>query len=114
MSADLDRRDEDHRGLLEARMLADHRRELEAVELGHADVDQDDRDLVLEQDLERLAAGGRDDQVLAELLQDDFIGQQLRRLVVDQKDVDLFMVHHLATPISDAATCGWRGAVARC
>ena len=37
--------------LLEARMLADHRRELEAVELRHADVDQHDRDVVLEQKL---------------------------------------------------------------
>ena len=36
-------------------MLADHRRELEAVELRHADVDQDDGDLVLQQMLERLA-----------------------------------------------------------
>ena len=36
-------------------MLADHRRQLEAVELGHADIDQDDGDVVLEQMLERLA-----------------------------------------------------------
>ena len=45
-----DRRDEDDRRLLEARMLADHRGELEAVELRHADVDQHDGDLVLQQD----------------------------------------------------------------
>ena len=32
-------------------MLADHRRQLVAVELGHADVDQHDGDLVLEQAL---------------------------------------------------------------
>ena len=48
-------------------MLADHRRELEAVELRHADVDQDDRDVRLEQLLQRLAADARLDQVLAEL-----------------------------------------------
>ena len=47
----LDGRDEDDRGLLKARMLADHRRELEAVELRHADVDQNDGDVVLEQKL---------------------------------------------------------------
>jgi len=46
--ADLDRRDEDDRGLAEARVLADHRGELEAVELGHADVDEDDGNLVLQ------------------------------------------------------------------
>ena len=44
-----DRRHEDDRRRLEARMLADHRRELEAVELGHADIDQHDRDLVLQE-----------------------------------------------------------------
>ena len=31
---------------VETRMLADHRRQLESVELGHRDVDEDDRDLV--------------------------------------------------------------------
>ena len=61
----MDRRDENHRDLLEARMLADHRRELEAVELRHADVDQDDRDLVLEQLLQRFLAGRRLDEILA-------------------------------------------------
>ncbi len=40
-------------------MVADHRRQLEAVEIGHADVDQDDGDLVLQQMLERLAAPSR-------------------------------------------------------
>ena len=37
-------------------MLADHRRQLEAVEIRHADVDQHDGDLVLEQQLKRLRA----------------------------------------------------------
>ena len=37
-------------------MIADHRRQLEAVEFRHADVDQDDRDLVLEQELQALRA----------------------------------------------------------
>ena len=59
MSVEMDRRDEDDRGLLEARMLADHRGELEAVELRHADVDQDDGDVVLEQMLQRLAGRTR-------------------------------------------------------
>ena len=36
-------------------MLADHRRKLEAVELRHADVDQNDRDIVLQQELQGLA-----------------------------------------------------------
>ena len=41
-------------------MLADHGGEFEAVQFRHADVDQNDRDLVLEQEFERLAPGGRD------------------------------------------------------
>ena len=45
----LDGGDEDDRRLLEARMLADHRRQLEAVELRHADVDQHDGDVGLQQ-----------------------------------------------------------------
>ena len=93
--ADLDRRDEYHRGLLEAGMFADHRGEFEAVEFRHADVDQDDGDVVLEQEFERFAPRGRRDQVLAELLQDDFIGEQLCRLIVHQKNIDFLLVHHL-------------------
>jgi hypothetical protein len=54
----MDGGDEDDRGVLEARMLADHGSELEAVELRHADVHQDDGDLLLEQILQRLAGGG--------------------------------------------------------
>ena len=50
----MDGGDEDDRGLLEPRMLADHRRQLEAVEVRHADVHQDDGDLRLQQLLERL------------------------------------------------------------
>ena len=80
-------------------MLADHGGELETVELRHADVDQDDRDFVLEQKFQRFAAGSRDHEILAEFLQDDFIGKQLGRLIVDQKDVYLFMVHHHAAPL---------------
>ena len=75
-------------------MLADHGGEFETVELGHADVDEYDRDLVLEQEFECLAAGSRDDEVFAELFQNNFIGEQLCRLIVDQKNVHLFVAHH--------------------
>ena len=95
-------------------MLADHGGELEPVQLRHADVDQDDGDFVLEQKFQRLAPGSGDDQIFAKLLQDDLIGEQLRRLIVDQKDVYLFVVHHRASPVSGAATCVWRAAIARC
>jgi hypothetical protein len=38
-------------------MFADHGRKFEAIQLRHADVDQDDGDVVLEQELERFTAG---------------------------------------------------------
>ena len=75
----MDRGDEDHRRLLEPRMLADHCRELEPVEIRHADVDQDDGDLGLEQIFERLATGRGLDQVLAELTQDHLIAREAFR-----------------------------------
>src|SRR5436190_12209558 len=111
--ADLYRGDEYHRRLLEAGMFADHRGELEPVQFRHADVDQDDGDIVLQQELERFASGRGLDQVLAEFLQDDFIGEQLRRLIVNQKNVYLVLVHHLFTPIGGVTTFGWRAAAAR-
>ena len=43
----------------------------------------------LQQLLERLARRVGPDQVLAELPQDHLVAQQLRRLVVDQQNVDL-------------------------
>ena len=86
--AHLDRRDEDDRDAPEARMFADHRRQLEAIEVRHDDIDQHDGDLVSQQLLQRLVGRVRLDQVLAELGQDHLIAQQLGRLVVDQQDVD--------------------------
>jgi len=94
----LDGRDEDHRRLLEPRMFADHGGEFEAVEFGHADVQQDHGDVVLEQAFQRFAAGRRHQQGLAQLAQDHLIRQQLGRLIVDQEDVDLVVLPHRAHP----------------
>ena len=74
-------------------MLADHRRELKAVELRHADVDQHDRDFVLEQKFQRFARRRRLDQILAESAQNHLVGEQLRGLIVDQENVDLVGRH---------------------
>ena len=88
--------DEDDRRFAKARMVADHRGELEAVELGHADVHQHHRDFRLEQLLQRLAARRGLDQVLVDVTQDDFVAQQLRGLVVDQQDVDFLVAEHVS------------------
>ena len=90
----VDCRNEDHRNPLETRVLPDHRCELEAVQLRHADIHQDDGDLGLEQLLQRLLAGRGLDQVLAQFAQDHLVGEQLRGLVVDQQDVDLVVRGH--------------------
>ena len=55
--AEMDGRDEDHRGVLKPRMLTNHLCELKAVEVRHADVDQDDRDFVAQQLFECFLAG---------------------------------------------------------
>ena len=87
----LDGGDEDDRRLLVARMPADHLRQLEAVEIGHADVDEHDGDVGLQQRAQRLAGRVRLDQILAELAEDHLVAQQLRRLIVDEQDVDWFV-----------------------
>ncbi len=86
--------DEDDRRRLEARMVADHRRQLEAVELGHAHVDEDDGDVVLEQMREGLSRRLGRDEVLAQLLENRLVAEQLRALVVDQEDINGVLVAH--------------------
>jgi uncharacterized protein YihD (DUF1040 family) len=70
-------------------MLPDHRRELEAVEIRHAHVDQNQRDLILEQALERLARRAGLEEPLADLRKHDLVAQQLCFAVVNEEDVDL-------------------------
>ena len=99
-------RHEDDRRLLAARVLADHRGQLVAVEVRHADVDQDDGDLVLQQRLERLARRVGADQLLAQLGEDGIVGEQLGRLIVDDEDLDRVRPQgdrHLQAPIPCAS-----------
>src|SRR5262249_61440279 len=105
----------DDGGALKARMLADHRRQLKAVELGHADVDQDDRNLVLEQEFERFLGRSGLEQPLAGPGKNRLVAQQLGRLIVDQQDVYFAIRSHRASPwLSDAATCAAPTTAARC
>ena len=70
-------------------MFADHCRQFEAVELGHDDIDQHDRDLAPQQMLQRLVGRVRLDEILPKFGEDHLVAHQLGRLVVDQQDVDL-------------------------
>ena len=110
----MDRRDEDHRSLLEPRMLPDHRGELEAIEIGHADIHQDHRDFRFQEMRQRLPAGRRLEQVLAEIIEYDLVAHQLGRLIVDQQDVDLSPVPAFASPANDGATYAAPTEAARC
>ena len=83
----MDGGDEDDGGLLKARMPVHHVRELKAVDLGHADVHQDDGDIVSEQLLHRLAGRPGLDQVLAQLTEDRFVAEQLPSLIIDHEYV---------------------------
>ena len=67
-------------------MLADQARDLEAVHLRHVHVEQDRRELLFEQPLQRLHPGERTDALDAESIQDGFVRQQPRGLVVDEQD----------------------------
>ena len=102
----VNRRNENDRRFLKARMLPQHGSKLEAVEFRHADVDQNDRDLVLEQELQCLARRRRLDEILAKLVEDHIVGEQLIGLVVDQEYVDF--IGHGYFPPSGAATSAAR------
>src|SRR5215472_1902042 len=81
---------ENDRRFAKARMLADHRGQLETVEFRHTDVDQNHGDVILEQKLQRLARRRSLDQVHPKLTENDVVSQKFVRLIVDKKDVDFF------------------------
>ena len=90
----MDAGDEDDRRLLKARVLAHHRRQLESVELRHADIDQDHGHVGVEQMIERLARGTRRNQRFTEPAEHRLVAQQLARLIVDEKNVRLVGACH--------------------
>jgi len=58
--------------------------------------DQYDRDIRLEEVFQRLPPGRCLEQVFTQLVQDDFVAQKFRLLVVNQKNIDLCLLHHFA------------------
>src|SRR5579862_9029338 len=108
----VNRRNEDDRRFLEAWMLPQHGRQLKAIELRHADVDEHNRHIVLEQELQRLACRCRLDQIFAKAVENHVVSEELVWLIVDQQDVDF--VGHGRCPPSDAATSAARTGAVRC
>ena len=93
---EMDARHEDDRGPAEARVFANQGRQLEAIELGHADVDEDHRKIGPEQVVEGLAGGVGHHEIRLEAVQNGRIGEEFRGLVVDDEDVRV--VHRASTP----------------
>jgi len=79
--------DEDDRRGAVARARANQARGLEAVHAGHRDVEDDQREVLLEQSRERLDAGACEHQLAAERRECSFDGDQVRVVVVDDQDV---------------------------
>src|SRR5205823_3140797 len=94
--AALHRGEEDDRRVARTFSFTDQRRRLEAVEIGHLHVEEDDRELAIEKVLERAIAAVGAHEVLTHLVEDRLERQKVVRLVVDQQYVDLLFggFHH--------------------
>ena len=79
--------DEDDRRRAVASARAHEPRGLEAVHAGHRDVEDDQREVLLEQARERLDAGPREHQLAAERRERGLDRDQVRVVVVDDEDV---------------------------
>ena len=74
--------------------LADEARGLEAVHAGHVDVEQDDRELAVQDVPQRLAPGvGADDRRVRQVLEHRLERQELLGAVVDDQDAGLGVGH---------------------
>src|SRR5277367_3807376 len=70
-------------------MFTNQSRELESIKVRHTDIDEDQRDLILQQAFERFAGRGGLDQRLAHPRENHLMAQKLGLLVVDQQDIQL-------------------------
>ena len=68
--------------------LANETGSLEAVQIRHLHIEKNDREFVIEQCLERGPAGLGLHEILPHIGEDRLERQKIRRLIVDQKDID--------------------------
>ena len=99
-----DRGQEDDRDRLRPLALLDQLRGLEPVETRHLDVEQDAREVLVEERPERLLAGLRADEVLAERLEDRAQGDEVLLAVVDEQQVDDRLRAHVVCVRSPAGS----------
>ena len=88
--------DEDDRRVRRPLVLPDELGGLQAVDVRHVDVEQDDGELAREHLAQRLRARAHHHQVLLELLEDRPEDEQLLRQIVDDQDVGFFFAHRLS------------------
>ena len=88
-------RDEDDGRVRRFLVLPDELRRLQAVDVGHVDVEQDHRELAVQHLAQRLGARAHHDEVLPELLENAAEDQQLLGQVVDDQDVGFFFAHEI-------------------
>ena len=88
----MDGRDENDRCPLVTRVLVDRLRQFEPVEFWHAHVHEDDGDVGFQQVFERLPPRPGLNLILVQLTENDFIAEQLGRLVIDHENVDFLVV----------------------
>jgi hypothetical protein len=67
--------------------FADKFRRLESVHVGHADIEQDHREILPEEKSESLLAGFRPDEILAEVFEDGLEGDKIFLSVIHKKYV---------------------------
>jgi hypothetical protein len=87
----------ENRDVARSLALADELGGLDAVHARHLDVHEDEREVLLQKALQCLLTRARLDEVLAEILEHGLEGQEVRRVVVDQEDVDLVVGGHILT-----------------
>ena len=90
--------DENDRQVLGARHAADQLRELEAVHAGHLDVEDRQRELVFEQQRQRLLAGGSLVDAVAVVPDRGLQGQQVLGEIVDDQELDARVYRHRFSP----------------
>ena len=67
---------------------SDHGRQFKTVELRHAHVDENHRNIRLQQVLQGFPRRARLDQVRFQTAENGLVGEQLCGLIIDQQDVD--------------------------
>ena len=89
----VDRRQEDDRRISEPLVLPDHRRRFEAVDVRHANVEQDQREILAQQMAQRLASRAREHELPAGRGEQRLHRHQRFGVVVDDENVGYRFAH---------------------